>query len=102
MKMKYYKPWKGEMHFQKLDGLLCYLKRRNCAENRIGVFKKEKWTIIDDGIGVSKQRNGYDCGVYAWMMVDFVCRGLPLSFTQDHIDYCWGTIAQENLQYIEY
>jgi Ulp1 family protease len=39
---------------------------------------EEAWVLISDGVGVSIQRNTFDCGVFTLMMADFITLGFQI------------------------
>jgi hypothetical protein len=40
---------------------------------------EEAWVLISDGVGVSIQRNTFDCGVFTLMMADFITLGFQIN-----------------------
>jgi Ulp1 family protease len=49
-------------------------------------FRKSEWVTIPGNISIKetpRQYNGYDCGVFVIMYVDFLTDRLPLHFSED-------------------
>ena len=90
----------GATHYLKLDKLLQYLEERYVKENAPAVlFDRKERKILDVRDDVQQQRNGYDCGMFARIISNFVTRGVPLKFMQDHVHHCSKIIAWEILYY---
>ena len=63
-------------------------------------FPIKEWKIVDSIVGMSQQKNGYDCGIFACMISDFVSQHLHLdNLIQNHIDKCWEMITQDIMYY---
>ena len=39
----------------------------------------DAWTLTSNGVGVSRQKNNYDCGVFTLMMADFITLGFQIN-----------------------
>ncbi|EER92289.1 hypothetical protein BDA96_01G399200 [Sorghum bicolor] len=48
--------------------------------------------------GIPLQQNGWDCGMFMLKYIDFHSRGLPLSFSQEHMEYFRKRTAKEILR----
>ncbi|KAI9482462.1 hypothetical protein BX667DRAFT_494360 [Coemansia mojavensis] len=65
-----------------LQLLMDYLKeesRDKCNQE----FDDSGWTMTCDK-QIPRQRNGYDCGVFAVMFAEYAARDAPFRFSQDH------------------
>ncbi|XP_020407959.1 sentrin-specific protease 2 isoform X1 [Zea mays] len=49
-------------------------------------------------VDIPLQRNGWDCGMFMLKYIDFHSRGLPLSFSQEHMEYFRKRTAKEILR----
>lgn len=49
-------------------------------------FDCDEWELISYDRGLPTQENSYDCGVFVIMYADYISSGLPLTFTQHHVD----------------
>ena len=66
-----------------LNALLDYVEKE--AERRGNKsFDKKEWTCKNGD--PPKQKNGYDCGVFTIMCMDFLSDNLPLSFEQSDMN----------------
>jgi sentrin-specific protease 1 len=100
LKVRYYNTSKGETHYPKLDGILQYSQERYLEEYGNDRFPISEWKILDSIVCVPQQKNGYDCGVFACMISEFVSRCLPLdNLTQNHTDKCWEIMARDIMNY---
>ncbi|XP_066387959.1 putative ubiquitin-like-specific protease 1B isoform X1 [Miscanthus floridulus] len=61
------------------------------------VINTSSWheELVDD---IPLQQNGWDCGMFMLKYIDFHSRGLPLSFSQEHMEYFRKRTAKEILR----
>ena len=63
-----------------LDGALQYMYDEAKKSNIY--FNHDEWQLISYNKGLPQQENGYDCGIFVIMYVEYIVSGLPLTFTQ--------------------
>ena len=63
-------------------GLMRYMKDEWAAKMGGELPDADKWRISGAVEGAPQQKNGFDCGVFAFIFVDFISRERPLSFRQ--------------------
>lgn len=70
------------------DTLLDYL-RYESNDKKKQDFDDENWRLINSyaEIGIPKQRNCSDCGVFACTFAEYLTRKAKLNFTQEHMSY---------------
>mmetsp|Transcript_2270 Transcript_2270/g.6496 ORF Transcript_2270/g.6496 Transcript_2270/m.6496 type:complete len:543 (+) Transcript_2270:176-1804(+) len=53
----------------------------------------DDWELVTCSDDTPQQRNGYDCGVFTCMFIDFLSKDCPLVFSQEHVNQCRERIA---------
>ena len=46
----------------------------------------DKWNLVFNDPQTPRQRKNVDCGLFASLIANFISIGLPLSFSQDHVN----------------
>ncbi|KAJ1830184.1 SUMO1 sentrin specific peptidase 1 [Coemansia sp. RSA 2711] len=76
-----------------LRTLLNYLHEE--SKDKLAVaFDESGWTLACPK-DIPRQRNGYDCGVFAVMFAEYVTRDAPFAFSQDNCQFLRSKIAYE-------
>ena len=57
-------------------------------------FDFEGWTDVTEHQG-PYQDNGFDCGVFACQFINYLCKGLDMTFTQEHMQYLRNRMTYE-------
>lgn len=77
----------GGRHNRCCDILLDYLCQESLDKKKQN-FDDENWRIVDTySESIPRQKNGYDCGVFACTYAEYLTRQAKLSFTQEHMPY---------------
>jgi sentrin-specific protease 1 len=68
-----------------INGLFQYVQDEHQDKKKSALSNKEDWELVECQPDTPQQMNGYDCGVFTCAFADFISRGAPLAFTQDHV-----------------
>ncbi|KAJ2785734.1 hypothetical protein GGI15_001826 [Coemansia interrupta] len=68
---------------------------RSESQDKLGVeFDDSQWTASCDK-NIPRQRNGYDCGVFAITFAEYITRGAEMTFSQDNCPFLRRKIIYE-------
>jgi sentrin-specific protease 1 len=81
----------GGMHY--LKHIFRYLQDEHRAKKGCPMPDLDEWTLVPCTRDTPSQQNGFDCGVYLCMFLDFLSMDCPLVFSQEHINRCRERIA---------
>eukprot|EP00934_Nitzschia_sp_Nitz4_P005502 Nitzschia sp. Nitz4//scaffold3_size479765//115325//117029//NITZ4_000049-RA/size479765-augustus-gene-0.28-mRNA-1//-1//CDS//3329550605//5492//frame0 len=76
-----------------LDAIFQYLQDDHLDKKKTPLPDIDQWTIVPCQESTPRQRNGFDCGVFTCMFIDFLSKDCPLVFSQEHITQCRERIA---------
>ena len=82
-----------------LEALFRYVQDEHQDKKGAPLPDADAWELVPCNPATTpRQLNGYDCGVFTCMFVDFVAKNCPLTFGQEHITQCRQRIALSILQ----
>jgi Ulp1 protease family, C-terminal catalytic domain len=81
-----------------LEDLFQYLQDEHIDKKGYPLPDADKWKLVPCTRDTPHQKNGFDCGVFTCMFIDFLAKDCPLVFGQDHITQCRNRIALSILQ----
>mmetsp|Transcript_41431 Transcript_41431/g.63823 ORF Transcript_41431/g.63823 Transcript_41431/m.63823 type:complete len:95 (-) Transcript_41431:116-400(-) len=76
-----------------LDSIFRYLQDEHKDKKGSPLPDIDDWQLIPTTSDTPRQRNGFDCGVFTCMAADFLSKGCPLVYSQEHITQCRERIA---------
>ncbi|KAL7564634.1 hypothetical protein ACA910_009323 [Epithemia clementina (nom. ined.)] len=84
----------GSSGMDYLRYILRYLQDEHLDKKKRPLPDVDDWKLVPcDVENTPRQLNGYDCGVFTCMFIDFVSKDCPLVFDQSHVTQCRERIA---------
>ncbi|XP_060667611.1 uncharacterized protein LOC132799546 [Ziziphus jujuba] len=88
--------YKGQIYFQKLCIMLPYLLRSaSFYEQRPDLVDSVDEFTCELAQNTPQQSNGGDCGIFTLKTIEFLHARLPLTFTQDNMEFFRKKYAYE-------